>query len=149
MNYIENLENEAIKIMELTFDNCYSCTRVWSAFFVGTMTQDDFLNFDKDNESFSECFNDIKSYVINNKFSENDFYDKVIDIVSGHELYFNSNIYNNFNSESFNDDIFGIVDLKDMYIKFKEYKESLNLENNIKILDKDGIKQVRKNKIKP
>lgn len=140
MNKLEELENKMLKSMESTFEGCYSCIRVWSAWSYGTMEAEDFIPFDKDDEIFAECFNKIKEDIIKTPVkNEDEFYDKVIDVVSNYTLYYNENIDRNFRNDAFNDDIFGIVDLKDMYKNFKEYQDVVTADS----------KPVRKTKIKP
>jgi uncharacterized protein YpuA (DUF1002 family) len=140
MNKLEELEDNMIKSMEITFEQCYSCTRTWSAWSYNTMTQNDFVPFDKDDEAFSECFTDIKNSIIKQPFkTEEEFYDRVIDKVSNYTLYFNENMDRRFCSEAFNADVCDIVDLKDMYEKFKNFQDVL----------KEEIKPTKKNKIKP
>lgn len=132
MDYLDKLEKKAFETMELTFENCFSCNRTWSAWSYDTMSVDDFIPFDRGDESFIECFNSIKEFSKNNTLkNEDEFYDKVVNIISDNTLYFNDNIDNDFSSNSFNDDIFGIVDLKDMYIQFKSYKEALKIDNEL------------------
>lgn len=123
---MEMLKKEALDSMESVFKNCYSCTRVWSAWSYDTMTIDDFTPFDKDDESFLECFDSLIDSINNTEFiSKEVFYDAVIDIISDYDLYYNDDIDNNFSSGSFNNDVFEEINLDDMFISFREYKNFL------------------------
>lgn len=147
MDYLDKLEKKAFETMERTFENCFSCDRTWSAWSYNTMTVDDFINFDRNDESFIESFNSIKEFSLNNSLeNEEEFYDKVVDIVSNSTLYFNENIERNFFSNSFKEDIFEYLDLKDMYEDFKSYKYALKIDKELNVGD---VKQVKKIKIKP
>lgn len=147
MDYLDKLEKKAFETMERTFENCFSCDRTWSAWSYNTMTVDDFINFDRNDESFIESFNSIKEFSLNNSLeNEEEFYDKVVDIVSNSTLYFNENIERNFFSNSFKEDIFEYLDLKDMYEDFKSYKSALKIDKELNVGD---VKQVKKIKIKP
>ena len=123
---MDKLKKEALESMDSVFKDCYYCTRVWSAWSYDTMTTNDFTPFDKDDESFLECFDDLINSIHSTAFiSKEVFNERVIDIMSDYELYYNENIDNDFSSDSFYDDVFDIINLDDMFISFRKYNNFL------------------------
>lgn len=121
--------------MESVFEGCYSCGRVWSAWSYGTMSVDDFYPFSKGDESFEEVFDLIKKEVSKEPFKNvDDFVNKFISIMENYNLYYNENIDRYFNSNSFNDDYLGIIDVSDLFNNFKEYQDIIyENKNKLKI----------------
>ncbi len=126
-----DVEDKMIKQMERTFEGCYSCGRVWSAWSYGTMTVNDFYPFDSSDDSFKEAFDSLKKEISIEPFKNiDDFSDKFCKILENYELYYNENIDRYFNSGSFNSDFLGIIDVSDLYKGFKEYQDIIYEQKN-------------------
>lgn len=116
----ETLDKEIGK----AFGNIYSCTRVWSAWGVDTMTADDFAPFEKGDEAFDEFVKELKTSLLTEKIDNPEkFYALVEKHICNYELYYNEDIDRYFYSQAFKEDFLGETDLSDIYPAAKKYQE--------------------------
>lgn len=129
MNELENLKNrlETSKVFdkkfEEAFENCFACTRVWSAWGYNTMSLNDFIAFDRDDESFNEVRTEVKKMLNATLYKEDEILNIIENLVTNYELFYNRDIENNFSSEYFSDDIFSYIDLSDVIKAAQEYQK--------------------------
>lgn len=116
----EKLEQELSK----SFNNVYSCTRVWSAWSYDTMTVDDFAPFEKGDEAFDEFSTNFKAALLLEKIDNKDkFYDFIEKQVGVYELFYNDDL-NDFHSQAFSEDFLGSLDFDDVYPAVQKYQET-------------------------
>lgn len=98
----EEIDKRVLPVLEEAFSNCYSATRVWSAWSVGTMTRDDFASYDRDDHSFGENYFLLREEIKKN-IDEN-YCEWLIDLYNRNkvELLRNDDIENDFTETSFN-----------------------------------------------
>lgn len=142
---IEKIEKILIKeLIKETFENCYSCTREWSAWSYGTMTDDDFLSVPEDEELLEEITGSFVDMIKEKgRINENDintFFENL-----DYTIYYNEDIYRNFDSIFFKDDYLGYIDLdlindffKEKEIYENEFKSTKNMAKSEK--QKDAIR---------
>lgn len=130
MNTIDDVKNklEANEALEKevgqSFENIYSCTRVWSAWSYNTMTTDDFAPFEKGDEAFDEFVTELKKSLLTEKIDTADkFYDLVEKHICNYALYYNEDMDRNFDSHAFKEDFLGETDLTNIYPAAKKYQD--------------------------
>ena len=95
------------------FNNCYFCLKVWSAWSYNAMNTDDFIEFYLEDEAVNDFYNNLKAV---NDLTE----EKLIEVLSNYELFYNENIDDNFTAESFDSDYLFYIDT---HLLLKEVKE--------------------------
>ncbi len=98
----ELIDQKVLPVLEEAFANCYSVTRVWSAWSVGTMTRDDFACYDRDDHSFGENYFLLREEIKKNP--DENYCEWLIDLYNRNkvELLRNDDIENDFTENSFN-----------------------------------------------
>lgn len=109
-------------ILQENFQDIFSCTRVWSAWGYGTMSLEDFIPFSEDEEALDEIVDNI----VSNKLKT---VDEVSAVFENYEMYYNSDIDNNFESHCFHDDYLEYVDLDNVS---KQLREALSNKNRLR-----------------
>lgn len=149
---LEKIEDILIKsLLKNTLTDCYVCTRVWSAWSYNTMSKDDFIPIQEDEDLLEEMLFDFKNHI---KSKENKITLENIDDYYNnfqYEIYYNSDIDNYFESYYFKNDYLSYVDLDlfkilleddklnekelssyySMY-KSEKQKDALNTNNSLK-----------------
>ena len=101
------MKRRSIKnVISLYFEDVYSCTRCWSAWSWGTMAVDDFFPLSEDDELLDEIVLKLLNYDIKNLTYEN--FEEIFD---GYTLYYNQNIFDNFENIHFSEDFLDHVNL--------------------------------------
>lgn len=121
-----NKTKEKVKdILMENFNDIYHCTRVWSAWGYNTMTHDDFVLFEEEDEALDE----IVEKIITNKAQN---IDDLQAIFENYEMYHNDDIDNNFDSNFFDSQYLDYVDLETISQQLKPVlKEKKSLKKNI------------------
>lgn len=109
-----------------SLNNLYFCDRVWSAWSYGTMTQEDFIPLNEDDEFLDDFYNFLLK---SEKLSE----EKIICFLSEQiDVYYNEDL-ENFKKEDFNEDWLSNFDIeyffKDINKEVVKEKISLNLKD--------------------
>lgn len=98
-------KNKIIDILQNEIIDIYSCTRVWSAWSYGTMSLDDFVPVNED----EEVLNEIADQILDLK---NISIDSISSVLENYQFFYNDNIEDNFESHLFHEDIFEHIDLE-------------------------------------
>lgn len=97
----DNIKN----IIRENFGEVYLATRVWSAWSYGTMSVDDFVPLSEDEYIIDE---------LTDKLIKSKNKDEIYGAFQEYELYYNNDIENDFNPDSFDDDWLYDRDIVDM-----------------------------------
>jgi hypothetical protein len=112
-------KDEISEQLNSSFSNIYGCTRVWKAWSYDTMTLDDFPPFQKGDEAYDEM--KVKfDQIIKSVKNTDELHEFFIDL--DYDLYYNSDIESNFESNFFHQDYLDYVDLSTLMEKIKAYQ---------------------------
>lgn len=130
-----NLEKE----LSYSFKGCYSCTRVWEAWSYGTMTVDDFQEFQKGDTAFDEAFSTIIKHIKNGEIKNTN--DIIHFLENNYELFYNQDLEYDFSSEAFSYDYTSYLDYNRIECKLTEALDDyIDLIEPIQISSKNTMK---------